>query len=70
MAKSKKKVVIKRGGKKKSSAKPRVEAYCVKCKEKRIMDEPRATLMANGRDAVRGQCPECGTGMFKIGSMP
>ncbi|MCI1751465.1 MAG: DUF5679 domain-containing protein [Flavobacteriales bacterium] len=22
--------------------------------------------MANGRKAMKGKCPECGTGMFKI----
>ena len=43
-----------------------VEAYCVKCKAKRDMKEPKETTMANGRKAMKGTCPECGTGMFKI----
>lgn len=43
-----------------------VEAYCVKCKAKRNMKEANQVTMANGRKAMKGKCPECGTGMFKI----
>jgi Zn finger protein HypA/HybF involved in hydrogenase expression len=43
-----------------------VEAYCVKCKAKRNMKDPKENIMANGRKAMKGTCPECGTGMFKI----
>ncbi|HQV74718.1 MAG: hypothetical protein KBA60_05180 [Flavobacteriales bacterium] len=43
-----------------------VEAYCVKCKAKRNMKEPKEVVMANGRKAMKGTCPECSTGMFKI----
>ena len=43
-----------------------VEAYCVKCKAKRNMKEAGEVTMANGRKAMKGKCPECGTGMFKI----
>lgn len=43
-----------------------VEAYCVKCKTKRIMNAPKEVVMANGRKAMKGTCPTCGTGMFKI----
>ena len=45
----------------------RVEAYCVKCKSKRIMDNPKKITMKNGRPARKGTCPECGAGMFRIG---
>lgn len=45
-----------------------VEAYCVKCKAKREMKDPAAITMKNGRPAKKGTCPECGTGMFKIGA--
>lgn len=48
---------------------PEVEAYCVKCKAKRPMKDPKAEKLKNGRDAVRGTCPKCGTGMYKIGTM-
>lgn len=43
-----------------------VEAYCVKCKAKREMKDPNEVEMANGRRAMKGSCPVCGTGMFKI----
>lgn len=44
-----------------------VEAYCVKCKAKREMQNPEAVTMKNGRKATKGKCPKCGTGMYKIG---
>jgi hypothetical protein len=43
-----------------------VEAYCVKCKAKRNMKDAKEVVMANGRKAMKGTCPECSTGMFKI----
>jgi len=43
-----------------------VEGYCVKCKEKRMMSEAEEVKMKNGRPAMKGKCPECGTGMYKI----
>ena len=43
-----------------------VEAYCVKCKAKREMKDPKENTMANGRKAMKGTCTKCGTGMFKI----
>jgi hypothetical protein len=42
------------------------EGYCVKCKAKRKIDQAREVKMANGRPALKGVCPVCGTGMFKI----
>ncbi len=42
------------------------EGYCVKCKAKKeIMDAVEET-MKNGRKAIKGKCPTCGTVMFKI----
>ena len=41
-------------------------AYCVKCKEKRDMTECELVEMKNGRNAVKGKCPECGCGMYSI----
>jgi RNase P subunit RPR2 len=43
------------------------EGYCVKCKEKREMQNPQEITMKNGRPATQGTCPACGTKMFKIG---
>ena len=42
------------------------EGYCVKCKAKRKIDKAKEIKMANGRPALKGICPVCGTGMFKI----
>lgn len=42
--------------------------YCVKCRAKR--DDPNAVrvTMKNGKPALKGKCPVCGTGMYKIGA--
>lgn len=46
------------------------EGYCVKCREKREMENEEEVEM-NGkggvkRRALKGKCPSCGTKMFKI----
>ena len=43
------------------------EAYCVKCKAKREMKNPKEVTMKNGKKALTGTCSVCGTKMFKIG---
>ena len=43
-----------------------VEAYCVKCREKREMVESEEVTMKNGRKAMQGKCPVCGTKLFRI----
>ena len=35
--------------------------YCVKCKKKREMLNPKVTKMKNGRPMAKGKCPKCGT---------
>ena len=40
--------------------------YCVKCKSKKDMKDEQKVTMKNGRKAVKGKCPDCGTGMYKI----
>jgi len=45
-----------------------VEAYCVKCKAKRVMKDPKKVTMKNGKPAMQGICPVCGTKVFRIGS--
>ncbi len=42
------------------------EAYCVKCKKKQEMKDEEEVTMKNGRKAVKGKCPVCGTGMYRI----
>jgi len=43
-----------------------MEGYCVKCKSKREIKNSNEVTMKNGRKAMKGECPECGTGMFRI----
>jgi len=47
-----------------------VEAYCVKCKAKREMQDPKEVEMkgkgGRKRMAMKGTCPKCGTKMFRI----
>lgn len=47
-----------------------MEAYCVKCKEKREIAEPSAEFNALGTPVTRGKCPVCGTTMYRIGDTP
>ncbi|MCB0192730.1 MAG: type I DNA topoisomerase [Anaerolineae bacterium] len=47
-----------------------IVAYCVKCKEKREMNEPEAVYTTNGTPGTRGTCTVCGTKMFKMGRTP
>ncbi|MBC8444392.1 hypothetical protein H8D83_02280 [Candidatus Woesearchaeota archaeon] len=42
------------------------EGYCVKCKAKKEMAEAVEVTMKNGRKAMKGKCPTCGTGMYRI----
>ena len=43
-----------------------MEAYCVKCKAKKEISNPQEVTMKNGRKAMQGKCPTCGTKMFRI----
>jgi len=42
------------------------EGYCVKCKAKKPISDGIEETMKNGRKAIKGKCPTCGTVMFKI----
>ncbi len=44
------------------------EAYCVKCKTKREMINAQATFTAKGTPGTKGQCPVCGTTLFRMGA--
>ncbi|MBN1149119.1 MAG: type I DNA topoisomerase [Anaerolineales bacterium] len=44
-----------------------MEAYCVKCKEKREITEAQAIFTSKGTPATRGVCPVCGTKIFRMG---
>jgi len=42
------------------------EGYCVKCNAKKEIIDAVEETMKNGRKAIKGKCPTCGTVMFKI----
>jgi hypothetical protein len=44
-----------------------MQAFCMKCRTKREMNNPKAVKMKNGKPATQGTCPKCGTKMFRIG---
>lgn len=43
-----------------------MEAYCVKCKASKEMKDAQQVKMKNGRPAMKGKCPDCGTGLYRI----
>lgn len=45
-----------------------MEAYCVKCKAKVEIKNPQSITMKNGKPATSGECPVCGTKVFRIGA--
>ena len=45
-----------------------LEAYCFKCKAKRNFQNPQAIYNRAGAPATRGQCPQCGTSMYRTGA--
>ena len=45
-----------------------VDAYCLKCKTKREIKNPKQITTKNGRPATQGTCPVCGTKVFRIGN--
>jgi hypothetical protein len=44
-----------------------MQAYCMKCRQKKEMSNPKSIKMKNGKPATQGVCSSCGTKMFKIG---
>ena len=46
-----------------------VQGYCVKCKKKQTIEDAKEVKLKNGKPAVSGKCPKCGTKMFRIGAM-
>lgn len=47
-----------------------MEAYCVKCKQKREIKDSQAVFTKTGTPAVSGLCPVCGTKLFRMGRTP
>ncbi len=42
-------------------------AYCMKCRRKVEIRNPRQIILKNRRPATQGVCPRCGTKVFRIG---
>ena len=43
-----------------------MEAYCVKCHEKREIEVAEEVTFKNGRKAKRGPCGHCGTTVYRF----
>ena len=48
---------------------PIPEGYCVKERKKVEIKDAKQVTMKNGRPAIQGTCPDCGTKIFKIGKL-
>lgn len=46
--------------------KKRVQGFCLKCGRKRVIKDPRHTVLKNRRHAVQGVCPKCGRKMWQF----
>ena len=44
-----------------------MEAYCMKCRAKREIKNPKSITMKNSRPATQGEGPVCGTKVYRIG---
>ena len=44
-----------------------MQAYCMKCRKKVDISNPKNIKMKNGRPATQGTCAKCGTKVFRIG---
>ena len=45
-----------------------VQGYCVKCRAKREIKDAVEVKLKNGKPAMKGKCPVCGTTMMRIGA--
>ncbi len=41
-----------------------VVGFCVKCRKKVDLKSPEEVTLKNGRKAIRGKCPNCGTTVY------
>jgi hypothetical protein len=44
-----------------------VQARCVKCKASRQIGDPRVVTLKNGKQAIQGVCPVCGSTLIRFG---
>lgn len=47
-----------------------MEAYCVRCRQKRPLADPEPMFTKSGTPATAGKCPVCGTRMVRMGRTP
>ncbi len=45
-----------------------LQAYCVKCKSQREIEDAKQVILKNNRPAMQGHCSVCNTKVFKIGA--
>lgn len=43
-----------------------IEGFCLKCRERKTMVGILLTTMGNGTPAIRGECPDCRTKIYKL----
>ncbi|MEM3383677.1 MAG: DUF5679 domain-containing protein [Nitrososphaerales archaeon] len=46
-----------------------VEGFCVKCKKKVEMIDPKQVELKNKRQAIKGTCPTCKSTVYRIGKL-
>jgi DNA-directed RNA polymerase subunit RPC12/RpoP len=44
-----------------------MQAYCMKCRKKVEIKDPKTIQLKNKRPATQGVCPGCGIKVFRIG---
>ncbi len=44
-------------------------AYCMKCRKKVEIKNPKQVTLKNGRSATQGVCATCSTKVFRIGKL-
>jgi len=42
------------------------EAFCVKCRKRVVPKNPEVVTLRNGRRAIKGTCPICGTTVYRF----
>ena len=47
-----------------------MEAYCVRCRTRRPIQDPKPVFLKGNRPAVKGKCPVCGATMVRLGRTP
>ena len=46
-----------------------MQAYCLKCRDQRDINDAQQVTLKNGRPATRGKCSVCAATVFRIGKV-